>query len=54
MTAAESKVASEPEALVGFFRALGCGLTRIGLEAGPLAMAICRFGDGRRFSRRGT
>jgi transposase len=33
----EAKVASEPEALVGFFRGLGSGLTRIGLEAGPLS-----------------
>ncbi len=33
----EAKVASEPEALVGFFRQLGGPLTRIGLEAGPLS-----------------
>src|SRR5918993_2665589 len=33
----EAKVASEPEALVGFFRQLGLPLTRIGLEAGPLS-----------------
>jgi len=33
----ETKVASEPEALVRFFRELGIGMTRIGLEAGPLS-----------------
>lgn len=33
----ESKVASEPEALIGWFGSLGFGLTRIGLEAGPLS-----------------
>ena len=33
----EAKVASEPEALVGFFAQLGLPLTRIGLEAGPLS-----------------
>src|SRR4051812_11693952 len=33
----EAKVASEPEALVGFFAALGVAVTRIGLEAGPLS-----------------
>jgi transposase len=33
----EAKVASEPEALVSFFRQLGVKLTRIGLEAGPLS-----------------
>jgi transposase len=33
----ETKVASEPEALVGFFRQLGVAVTRIGLEAGPLS-----------------
>jgi transposase len=31
----ESKVASEPEALIAWFRSLGFGLVRIGLEAGP-------------------
>jgi transposase len=34
---AEGKVASEPEALIGWFAFLGLGLTRIGLEAGPLS-----------------
>src|SRR5881398_702679 len=33
----EAKVASEPEALVDFFRRLGIPLTRVGLEAGPLS-----------------
>jgi transposase len=33
----EAKVASEPEALVRFFRHVGVALTRIGLEAGPLS-----------------
>src|SRR5437763_15451748 len=33
----EAKIASEPEALVDFFRRLGLPLTRVGLEAGPLS-----------------
>src|SRR4051795_10131010 len=33
----EAKVASEPEALVRFFRELGLPLVRVGLEAGPLS-----------------
>src|ERR1700738_3212729 len=33
----ETKVASEPEALIGWFGSLGGGLARIGLEAGPLS-----------------
>ena len=33
----ETKVASEPEALVGFFKGLGFPVARIGLEAGPLS-----------------
>src|SRR6188472_3784607 len=33
----EAKVASEPEALVAFFEALGFAVKRIGLEAGPLS-----------------
>lgn len=33
----EAKVASEPEALIGWFGSLGFGLERIGLEAGPLS-----------------
>ena len=33
----ESKVASEPEALVGWFSGLETPLERIGLEAGPLS-----------------
>jgi transposase len=36
----ESKVASEPEALVGFFNGLGFPVARIGLEAGPLSKSI--------------
>jgi transposase len=35
--ARESKVASEPEALIAWFRSLGFDLARIGLEAGPLS-----------------
>ena len=33
----EAKVASEPEALVAWFRGVGFAVTRIGLEAGPLS-----------------
>lgn len=33
----EDKTASEPQALIAWFASLGCGLTRIGLEAGPLS-----------------
>ncbi|MDE5459022.1 IS110 family transposase, partial [Bradyrhizobium sp. CSA112] len=33
----EAKVASEPAALISWFGALGIGLARIGLEAGPLS-----------------
>ena len=33
----EAKVASEPDALVSWFRALGLVLERIGMEAGPLS-----------------
>src|ERR1700760_4758206 len=33
----EVKVASEPEALVRFFRRVGVSVTRIGLQAGPLS-----------------
>ena len=33
----ETKVPSEPETLVAFFRQLGLPMTRIGLEAGPLS-----------------
>src|SRR6266581_6098033 len=34
---AEGKVASEPAALLAWFRSLGVELARIGLEAGPLS-----------------
>jgi transposase len=33
----ETKVASEPEVLVAFFKGLSCPVRRIGLEAGPLS-----------------
>ncbi|WGR91773.1 IS110 family transposase [Bradyrhizobium sp. ISRA435] len=33
----EAKVASEPEALIAWFRSLGQAMERIGLEAGPLS-----------------
>jgi transposase len=33
----EGKVASEPAALIGWFRSLGYELSRVGLEAGPLS-----------------
>src|SRR4249919_430687 len=33
----EQKIASEPEALIAWFRGLGFELERIGLEAGPLS-----------------
>src|ERR1700742_2056515 len=33
----EAKVASEPEALIAWFRSLGFDLTSIGLEAGPMS-----------------
>ncbi|HEV2548877.1 MAG TPA: IS110 family transposase [Stellaceae bacterium] len=33
----EAKVASEPAALIVWFKAFGCDLARIGLEAGPLS-----------------
>ena len=33
----EAKVASEREALIGWFRSSGIALERIGLEAGPLS-----------------
>ncbi|MCI4680147.1 IS110 family transposase, partial [Rhodoblastus acidophilus] len=33
----EAKVLSEPEILIAWFGGLGVGLSRIGLEAGPLS-----------------
>ena len=36
----EAKVASEPEALIGWFASLGLELARIGLEAGPLSHSM--------------
>ncbi len=33
----EAKVASEPEALVGFLRGLELAIVRVGMEAGPLS-----------------
>jgi transposase len=33
----EGKVASEPDALVGYLRESGLVLTRVGLEAGPMS-----------------
>ena len=33
----EQRIASQPEALIAWFRGLGFGLERIGLEAGPMS-----------------
>jgi transposase len=44
----EAKIASEPEALIAWFRGLGFAVARIGLEAGPLSQwlyaAMCEAG----------
>jgi hypothetical protein len=44
----EAKIASEPEALIAWFRGLDLGMARIGLEAGPLSQwlyaAMCEAG----------
>src|SRR5271157_4012313 len=54
----EQRIASEPEALIAWFRGLGFGLERIGLEAGPMSqLALSSDAGGRscRCSwRRGT
>src|ERR1700712_3548221 len=47
----EAKVASEPEALIGFLTGLALPLARIGLEAGPLSQC-CTRRSLRRVSRR--
>ena len=38
----EQKIASEPEALIAWFRGLGFELERIGLEAGPMSQWLYR------------
>ena len=38
----EARVASEPEALIAWFRSSGFDLERIGLEAGPLSQWLLR------------
>ena len=54
----EAKVASEPEVLIHWFRALGLAVTRIGLEAGPLSQWLYAgmrdVGLASNCSRRGT
>ena len=40
----EGKVASEPQALIAWFAALGFALERIGLEAGPLSQWLFAAG----------
>ena len=55
----EAKVASEPVALIAWFKSLGVKLERIGLEAGPLSQWLLRGDAGERvcrwsFWRRGT
>ena len=54
----ETKVASEPEALIAWFRSSGLALERIGLEAGPLSQwlyaALGRRALRLSFWRRGT
>ena len=41
----ETKVASEPVALIGWFKSAGLRIERIGLEAGPLELCGI-LGDG--------
>ena len=54
----EGKCASEPEALIAWFRSLGFAVERIGLEAGPLSQwlyaAMKRAGLAVELWRRGT
>jgi len=38
----EAKVASEPEALIGWFAAHGRPMVRVGLEGGTVAMGLCQ------------
>ncbi|MFY9957556.1 MAG: IS110 family transposase, partial [Bradyrhizobium sp.] len=51
----EARVASEPEALIAWFRSSGFDLERIGLEAGPLSQwlfaALTGSGVGGRTAR---
>ena len=42
----EAKVASDPDALVAFFKRLGFPVVRIGLEAGPLSSVASMPGCG--------
>jgi transposase len=47
----EAKVASEPEALIGWLRGLGLELARVGLEAGPLSQWLYAAMRGSRHCR---
>ena len=49
----ETKVQTEPEALVAYFAASGLQLVRIGLEAGPLSPRMRVGGCTRGWSRPG-
>src|SRR5690348_18060794 len=50
----EAKVASEPEALVGFLRQLGVPLARAGLDGGRAAVAVAARRDDRGRARGGA